>query len=193
MILEAIVTTLDRHGALNVAPMGPQIEPGARSFLLRPYQSSTTFRNLKERGEGVLHVTDDVLLFARGAIGEVGPVATRAAEHVHGRVLLDACRYAEFRVLSLDDREDRAAISAEIVAEGRFRDFFGFNRARHAVIEAAILATRTAFLPIDAILAEYRKLAIIVEKTGGEAERAAFGLLEDHVRRDQASHTPAPS
>ena len=33
-----------------------------------------------------------------------------------------------------------------VVDEGRLRDFFGFNRAKHAVVEAAILATRIAFL-----------------------------------------------
>ena len=69
---------------------------------------------------------------------------TRPADVVAGRILLDACRYYEFRVVELDDREDRTTIVAETVAQGRLRDFFGFNRAKHAVVEAAILATRTA-------------------------------------------------
>ena len=38
------------------------------------------------------------------------------------------------------------AIVADVVDSGRLRDFFGFNRAKHAVIEAAILATRIDFL-----------------------------------------------
>jgi len=69
------------------------------------------------------------------------------------------------------------------VASGRFREFFGFNRAKHAVVEAAILATRTEFLPPEEILAEFRRLAVLVEKTGGSAEHEAFQLLEDHVRK----------
>src|SRR5439155_25943102 len=99
-----------------------------------PYRTSTTYRNLKARGEGVLHVTDDVLLLARTALGiPVGAeVATRAAAVVDGRVLVDACRYYEFRVIDLDDRDERTTLVAETVAEGRFRDFFGFNRAKHA-------------------------------------------------------------
>ena len=38
-------------------------------FVLRPFHTSTTYHNLKARGEGVLHVTDDVLLLAQTAIG----------------------------------------------------------------------------------------------------------------------------
>jgi uncharacterized protein len=181
VILEGIVTTLSTEGLLNVAPMGPKVEPDMQRFVLRPFQNSTTFSNLKTQGEGVLHVTDDVLLLARTAIDLPVDVATRAADVVRGQILLGACRYYEFRVSSLDDREERTTIHAETVAQGRLRDFFGLNRAKHAVVEAAILATRTDFLPLDEILLEYQKLAVLVQKTGGESEHAAFALLCDHV------------
>ena len=191
MILEGIVTTLDPGGVLNIAPMGPRVETDMRCFVLRPYKTSTTYRNLKIHGEGVLHVTDDVLLLARAAIGPVVPPPELfAAAHVRGFVLAGACRYYEFRVRSVDDHAERTALEAEVLHCGRLRDFFGFNRAKHAVVEAAILATRTAFLPPEEIEAEYRKLAVLVEKTGGEQERAAFALLRDHVAQVRP---PAPA
>jgi hypothetical protein len=182
VILEGLVTTVSPEGALNVAPMGPMVEPDWRRFVLRPYTTSTTYRNLKAHGEGVLHVTDDVLLLASTAIGLPADARTRPAAFVRGQILLGACRYYEFRVTELHDREERTTIRIETVAEGRLRDFFGLNRAKHAVVEAAILATRTEFLPLDEILADFRKLAVLVEKTGGDAERSAFALLDDHVR-----------
>lgn len=182
MILEGIVTTLGPDGVLNIAPMGPIVEPDMARFVLRPFRTSTTYRNLKAHGEGVLHVTDDVLLLARAAIGNDVQAPTRPASVVRGRVLTGACYYYEFKVNIFHDQEDRTTLQAETVASGRFRDFFGFNRAKHAVIEAAILATRTAFLPIPEILDEYRKLKTLVEKTGGEAEHAAFALLWEHVQ-----------
>lgn len=183
MILEGIVTTVGDDGALNIAPMGPEVEPSMsmRTFLLRPFRTSTTDRNLKERGEGVLHVTDDVLLLARAAIGNPVDAETRPASVVAGRILVATCRYYEFRVIDRDDRDERTSLRAETVAEGRVRDFFGFNRAKHAVVEASILATRTSLLPLEAIFAEYRKLAPLVEKTGGAAEREAFSLLTRHL------------
>jgi uncharacterized protein len=181
VILEGIVTTLGPEDSLNVAPMGPRVEPALRRFTLRPYRTSTTYRNLKARGEGVLHVTDDVLLLARAAIGAEVDVATRPADAVRGRVLLDACRYFEFRVVDLDDRAERTSIAAETVAEGDLRPFFGFNRGKHAVVEAAILATRTEILPLEEIQGELRRLAPLVEKTGGAAEHEAFALLDRYV------------
>jgi len=187
MILEGIVTTLSLDGALNIAPMGPHVEPdlGLDRFVLRPFRSSTTYQNLRSRGEGVFHVTDDVLLLAQTAIGVVPqpPPRTGPANVVNGQILLDACRYHEFRVVELDEREDRATIAVETVSQGRIRDFFGFNRAKHAVVEAAILATRTDWLPLGEILDEFRKLAVPVDKTGGPRERAAFTLLHRHVRQ----------
>lgn len=183
MILEGIVTSEDREGRLNVAPMGPRVEASMRRFVLRPFRTSRTYRNLKETGEGVLHVTDDVLLLAQTAIGmEIQP-RTRRAEVVRGRILEEACRYYEFRVRDLDDREERVTIQAETVAEGRLRDYFGLNRAKHAVVEGAILATRVDLLPMEGILADFERYAVIVEKTGGESEREAWGLLEGYVRR----------
>jgi hypothetical protein len=65
-----------------------------------------------------------------------------------------------------------------VVASGTLREFFGFNRAKHAVLEAAILATRTDFLPAAEILSEFARLRVAVDKTGGPAERRAFELLQ---------------
>ena len=190
MILEAIVTTIAADGALNIAPMGPRVGEGMDRFVLRPFNTAQTYRNLRGHGEGVLHVTDDVLLLARAAVGRLDPLPPlRPAERVRGWVLRDACRYYEFRVTACDDRAERARLDAEVVGAGRLRDFFGFNRAKHAVVEAAILATRTALLPAEEVAAEYRKLAVLVEKTGGPQECEAFALLREHVQQ-QYAHPP---
>src|SRR6266511_2454879 len=114
MILEGIVTTISSSGALNVAPMGPRVDARMERFLLRPYRTSQTYTNLKEYGEGVLHVTDDVLLLARAAVGSVMPPLV-PAEHVRGFVVADSCRWYEFRVASLDDHEERTSIVVETV------------------------------------------------------------------------------
>jgi hypothetical protein len=189
VILEGIVTTLSHEGKLNIAPMGPRLGPdlSTERFELRPYRTSTTYRNLKQRGEGVFHITDDVLLLAQAAIGVpiLPEPELRPAEAVSGWILAGTCRFYEFRVVELDDQAERTRILVETVASGSFREFLGFNRARHSIVEAAILATRTAFLPRDEILAEYEKLAVIVAKTGGPAEDEAYRLLREYVRNAQ--------
>ena len=190
MILEGLVTTIADDGTVHIAPMGPLVEsaPGDtdwRRFVLRPFRTAQTYRNLVAHPEGVLHVTDDVLLLARAAVGALDPLPPLVpATHVRGRVLRDCCRFYEFRVAARDDSAERARLDAEVVHCGRVRDFFGLNRAMHAVVEAAILATRLFMLPRDEIEAEYRKLAVLVEKTGGERERAAFAFLTEYVRKN---------
>lgn len=184
MILEGIVTTVAPDEAVNIAPMGPEGSGSWERFVLKPFRTAQTYRNLKAHGEGVLHVTDDVLLLARAAVGPVEPAPQmRAARGVRGWVLADACRYWEFRVTRLDDREERTRMEVEVVHAESLRDFFGFNRAKHAVVEAAILATRVAFLPPAHLEAEFQRLQVLVEKTGGEQEHRAFTFLREHVAR----------
>ena len=181
MILEGIITTTNPDGTPHLAPMGPRVEPDVRRFLLRPFPTSHTYQNLLTHGEGVLHVTDDVLLMAHAAVGQVERFPeVKKAERVRGFIIRSACRFFEFRVASIDESEQRVKIEAEVVHSGTLRDFFGFNRAKHAVLEAAIFATRLHLLPREEIETEYRKLRVIVDKTGGEHELEAMAFLENY-------------
>ncbi len=179
MILEGLVTTRNADGSPHLAPMGPRVGADFARFTLRPFPTSGTYRNLLAHPEGVLHVTDDALLIARAALGAADPPPpVRAATTVAGFVLADCVRHYEFVVKGIDDSSERVAIEAEVVHAERHRDFWGFNRAKHAVVEAAILATRLHLVPHAEVAAEFRKLRVIVGKTGGPDEHAAMDFLE---------------
>lgn len=188
LILEGVVTTLDADGTPRVSPMGPIVDESFERILFRPYCTSSTFANLKRRGQGVLHVTDDVELIARSATGQLDErPAFVEAEAVEGVILADACRWFAFVVEHLDDRDERTAVYARTVAQGQRRPFFGLNRAKHAVIEAAILATRLEWLaPADVELAMER-LNVLVEKTASQAERDAFDSVVQYIRSYEPS------
>lgn len=181
MILETIVSTLDAGGRPNFAPMGVRIE-GER-VLLRPFREARTWKNLEESGDGVVNFTDNVLIFARCAVGEFLP-PHRPAQKVRGAVLEDVCAWKEFRVVERDLTEERGRFWARIVTEGRGRDFMGFNRAKHAVIEATIAATRVHLLGRAPVLEEIARLRPLVDKTGGPEEREAFAFLERAIGGD---------
>ena len=186
-LLEGIVTTLNSDGSPHVAPMGPIVDADFNRLLLRPFRTSTTYKNLQHCGEGVLHVTDDVELLARAAVGKLQPLPPMTrAEAVEGMILTGACRWYALRVESLDDREERTKILARVVDRGTLRDFFGFNRAKHAVVEAAILATRIHLLDPHHIRRELERLSVLVEKTGGRQEHRAFAFLQQHVSEELA-------
>jgi hypothetical protein len=181
VIIETIITTLDAEGRPNFAPMG--VEWGEEEIVVKPYRETTTHRNLLATGEAVVNLVDDVLYFVRGALQSptfpAGP-----AKVVRGVVLNAACSWRELRVRQADTREARARFACEVVHREVRREFLGYNRARAAVLEATILATRTRLLPIDEIQAEYRRLQVIVDKTAGPSEREAMALLTDFVRAE---------
>jgi hypothetical protein len=187
-ILEGIVTTLNADGSANISPMGPIVDDALDRLWLRPFQTSTTYQNLKRTGVGVFHLTDDVELFAQAAVDQPDPLPQlRPAEGISGVILADACRWFAFEIESLDDSANRTSIVARVVDRGVQRDFLGFNRAKHAVLEAAILATRVHLLDAAEIQAEFARLATTIEKTGATAEHRAFNFLRKYVRQS-ASH-----
>ena len=182
MILEAIVTTLNADQSVNVSPMGPCVDNSMSEFTLRPYDTSVTCQNLLRTRQGVLHITDDVELLAKSAINRLKPLPEMVpATSVVGQILVDACRWYTFEVQAIDDQQERVTMKCRVLESGRQRDFFGFNRAKHAVVEAAILATRVQWLPADLISNQLEQLAVIIEKTAGEQERRAFCLLQEYV------------
>lgn len=179
MILETIVTTVDGQGTINFAPMG--VEWGEETIVLKPFLETTTFRNLRDSGAAVVNLTDDALLFAQGAISSP-QFPSVPAVRVRGAILVAACSWRELEVLGIDATPPRSRIEARVVHRGVTREFIGFNRARNAVLEAAILATRTHLLPPEQIREEYARLQIVVDKTAGPRELEAMELLTQYVR-----------
>jgi hypothetical protein len=179
VILETIVTTMDGHGVINFAPMG--VEWGEEIIVLKPFLETTTFRNVSESGAAVVNLTDDAMLFAQGAISSP-QFPSVPASMIRGAVLDAACSWRELEVLAIDATPPRSRIETRVVHRGIRREFIGFNRARHAVLEAAILATRTHLLPAEQIREEYARLQVVVEKTAGPREREAMELLTQYVR-----------
>ena len=189
MIIETIVTTVDENAAVNVAPMGVEWDGGDGPPVLKPFLETTTYRNIVATGAAVVNLIDDVGLFARAAIGNPDyPVVPAVA--VNGVVLRDVCSWRELSVCSVDNTPPRSRIETSVVHRGVRREFIGFNRARHAVLEAAIYATRVHFLERDVLEAELRRLQIIVEKTAGPVEREAMALLADYIR---SAPLPSPT
>jgi hypothetical protein len=184
MIVESLVTTMDGEGRPNFAPMG--VEWGEGQIVLKPYRETATFRNLLQVPEAVVNLVDDVLYYVKGALTSPS-FPWQPAVVVRGAVLEAACSWRELRVRESATDDPRARFSCDVVHREVRREFLGYNRARAAVIEATILATRTRLLPIDEILVEYRRLQVIVDKTAGPAEREAMAILTAHVRAEASS------
>lgn len=184
MIAEGLVTSVDAEGRINLAPMGPIVFGDFESLLLRPFQPSATFSNLSQTRHGVFHVVDQVDVIVRIVLGTLTTLPEMEPAHVvPGHVLKDCCRWFEFQVESVDATEARSQMAARIVHRGERRPFFGFNRARHALLEAAIIATRTHLMEWPDISSAFQFLEPAVKKTGGQTELDLFQLLYNFVQK----------
>jgi len=183
VIIETVVTTLDGAGESNFAAMG--VVWGEDTITIRPFTNTRTYRNLVASGEAVVNVTDNVLIFAKSALSRARFDGV-AARHVRGVVLADACRWREVAVKEIappPSGEGRAEVLTRVVGGGDVRPFAGLCRAKHAVVEASILASRVRLLGREAVLAELERLDVLVDKTGGAEEREAMAFIRDHVVR----------
>jgi hypothetical protein len=178
MIVETVTTTINPDGTINCAAMG--VEWGEEAIVIKPYRGTRTLRNLQARRAAVVNLTDDILLFARAALEDPRP-PTRPAAVVEGAVLADACSWREVAVEAIEASGPRAHVTTRVVGRGAGREFIGFNRACHAVLEASILASRARRLPAGEIRAELARLEVLVEKTAGRREREAMDRVRAHV------------
>lgn len=187
-LIETVVTTTGNDGVVNCAAMG--VRGDERELVFWPFETTRTLKNLRLRGEAVVHLTDDALLFVQSALGHPRP-AMRAASVVAGSVIEDANSWREVVVTEItpsDDGMARVRVRARVVATGTgtsTRQTLGLCRARYAAVEASIFASRLKWLGGERVWAELARLQELVDKTAGARERAAM----DYVRRYVAERT----
>lgn len=179
MIRECIVTTVGPTGQTHLAPLG-LIEEG-EFLVIAPFRPSTTLANLEAAPFATASFTDDARIFAGCVCGRLDwplePVPGWPAPRLSA-----ALAHAELEVArqEADPRRPRFYCRTRTIVS--HAPFLGLNRARAAVVEAAILATRLGLLPRDKIDTELAYLQIAVDKTAGPAEREAWDLVTAKIK-----------
>jgi uncharacterized protein len=185
-LIETVVTTTGSDGAVNCGAMG--VRWGEDELVFWPFDATRTLRNLRVHGEAVVHLTDDVLLFVEAALGHPRP-PTRPATAIDGSVIEDVLSWHEVVVTDITPAVGelpRSRVRARVVASGTGgREPLGLCRARHAAVEASILASRLRWLGAERVSGELERLQELVDKTAGLREREAM----DYVRRYVAERT----
>jgi hypothetical protein len=181
-LIETVMTTRGRDGGVNCAAMG--VRWGTDEVVFWPFHGTRTLRNLRVCGEAVAHLTDDVLLFVQAALGDPQP-ATRPAESITGAVIEQCSAWRELVVTEITaagEELPRSRVTARVVASGSgTQPPMGICRARHAAVEASIVASRLRWLGPDEVGAELDRLQELVDKTAGPREREAMAFVWDYV------------
>lgn len=190
MIRETILTTVGGDGRVHIAPIG--IIADGDGWIIAPFRPSTTLDNLIAVPFAVANYTDDVRIFA-GCLTGRSAWPTTASDNVPVPRLAGALAHAELAVVDVTEHEQRPRFHCAVVHRRSHAPFTGFNRAKAAVVEAAILVSRLHLLPREKVEEEIAYLAIAVEKTAGAEEEEAWAWLIEAIRAHYADKAPPAS
>ena len=182
MILETILSSISHDGKVNFAPIGVHVSDTdlegspVNQIVLRLYPGSQTYENLRGTGQGVINLTDDVLVFVETGLYSGCPLYV-PSQTVQPPSMAHARAIWEFTVTSFDPSTEPALVEGKIEHREQRGGFSGFCRAQGAVLEATVAATRWQWLPLAKIIDPWPMWLEMVEKTGGNREREAFNSV----------------
>lgn len=175
-VTEAVVTTLGPNDRWNLAALGLF---AGDPVTARTWGRTRTWRNFRDRGGGYVQFTRDPVDFVDAAcsVRELDePVLESADARVRVSVTATDTGTAEgtpWTDWALDPRE--ATVERRVVPTT--------NRGYAAVVEATVAVSRLDAPGHDAAALRDRVeyFADVVERTGGDRERAAMARLRDHA------------
>lgn len=179
MINETIITTVNKDGSIHIAPMGVRHEDDF--YVIAPFKPSTTLKNLQRSGQAVINMTDDVRIFAGCLTGHYDwPTIDVSA--INGKRLAAALSHIEIEVAHQEGDGLRPVFYCSEKHQETHAPFMGLNRAKAAVLEAAVLVSRLHMLPDEKIDNEIEYLQIAIDKTASAQELEAWGWLMNRIR-----------
>nr|WP_304363685.1 DUF447 domain-containing protein [Jiella sp. LLJ827] len=172
------MTTVSPDGEVHIAPLG--IIQEGDGWVVAPFRPSTTLANIEASGLAVVNYTDEAKIFAGCLTGRKDWPLTPIEDSPIPR-LEAALSHDVLKVQSVSADDLRPRFFCKVIASGQHRPFTGMNRAKAAVLEAAILVSRLKMLPAEKIENEIAYLKIAIDKTAGPDEEQAFYWLLEKV------------
>jgi hypothetical protein len=178
-VTESVVTTLGPNDRWNVAALGLHAPEGDGGVYARTWGRTRTWRNFTERGEGYVQFTVDAVDFAEAAMTireEDEPVLSSADAWV--RVTVEerdrgtdgGTQWVEWALTPVETAVERRRVPTT-------------NRGYYAVVEATVAASRLDVPAYDTATLRERidYFEDVVERCGGERERAAFAVVREQI------------
>ena len=142
--IEVILTTRNHYGTVNAAPMGVMRNPKDQ-IIIKPYRSSSTFRNMLENKEACINTTQDSEIFL---------ITTFKDENLgsfpikQGELILEGSDASiKLRIVNIESlNENRPEFTGEIqqvITKKRIPT--SFSRGKNNAIEAIIHASHIRY------------------------------------------------
>lgn len=146
VIVETIVSTYNKNGQPNAAPMGV-IMKNEKQLLIKLFNSSSTYKNLQSNGCATINLTSDIHLFYLTAFKETDPLPTEwfeKAQTINAPKLQTADASIETSVADIKPiNEEKTEVSFKVrLVKAKKMDPKAYCRGQFATMEAIIHATR---------------------------------------------------
>ena len=194
---EVIITTLDKNGNSNAAPFGLRVLEDNEVFL-RIFEGGNTIKNIKEKEEFVVNITNDPLMFTLATTNTIpdeylSRISNKTKSNAELAYLTDADAYfiCEVKSLKTSLREDDIKssdvnfIKSEVVELNiKNKCVKPLNRAIHALTEALVNYSRINI--VDGYTQKYfierfRESERIIKRVGNEEEKESIQILKDNL------------
>ena len=178
-VRETIVTTKNIDNTIKVSPLGIYIEKN--TLKIRPFKPSISLENILRNKSGVINYIDDVRIFASCITKKNINIDFEKVNFIDCSRIDGAISHTEFVVEHIEDDDQRPTITCKPVNEEVHKIFYGLNRAKSAVLELCILASRLGIIEDKKIQDEIKYLKIAIDKTAGKNELEAWAWLNDYI------------
>jgi uncharacterized protein len=192
MLYETVVTTKNRDGSPNAAPIGVTCT-GQGEVALHLHQGSRTVQNVKAEGRFVVNILKDPVLFVESTLGNLSQNSFDKYNQDFHVKNADAFFIAEVTHIKDVEKEDQFGVSTATVLKAEVRDLVKksdcvepINRAIYGIIEALVYLTR-----MDMVSGDMEKLyrhrmseiSRIVNKVGGAEHKKAMKKISEAFSR----------
>ena len=194
---EIIITTIDSDGNTNAAPFGLRVLENDEIFL-RIFDGGNTIRNIKDKKEFIVNVTDNPLMFTLSSINTIPDeyLTKIPKENSELAYLTDADAYFICEVKSIkssyrenDPIKDTGInfIKAEVIELNiKNKCVKPINRAIHALIESLVNYSRINIVDEEKqkyFLERFEESERIIKRVGNKKEKEAIELLKEDLKK----------
>tara|TARA_B100001173_G_C15997351_1_gene551759 strand:+ start:916 stop:1485 length:570 start_codon:yes stop_codon:yes gene_type:complete len=178
-VRETIVTTKNIDNSIKISPLGIYIDENI--LRIKPFKPSISLDNILRNKSGVINYVDDVRVFASCIVKNDIKIELTKVDKIDCSRIKSAVSHTEFIIDHVKDDNLRPTIICKPVNEEIHRMYYGLNRAKSAVLELCILASRLGIIDDEKIKNEIKYLNIAIEKTAGRNELEAWKWLNDYI------------
>ena len=194
---EIIITTIDSDGNTNAAPFGLRVLENDEIFL-RIFDGGNTIRNIKDKKEFIVNVTDKPLMFTLSSINTIPDEHLTKIPKENSKLayLTDADAYFICEVKSIkssyrenDPIKDTGInfIKAKVIELNiKNKCVKPINRAIHALIESLVNYSRINIVDEEKqkyFLERFEESERIIKRVGNKEEKEAIELLKEDLKK----------